>query len=444
LPDQAVATAPAVRDRRRVALFWSVAYAYLVIMLGTTLPSPLYGLYQERFAFDAGMLTLIFAAYAGGVLVALLLFGGLSDRVGRRPVVTAALLVAALSGALFVLADDVVVLLAGRVVSGLAAGLVTGVAAAALTELEPHGRTQRASVVSTTVSTFGLGLGPLIAGLLAGYGPWPVRLPFAVYLRLLLPALFLVRWMPGTAARQPGGTGRWHLRRPAVARAVRPAFTVGSMAAFAAFAVLGFFTSFAPTFMSGALGIGAPAVSGLIVFAVFAASGSAQLLFRRLRDRSAITSGVAIIPVGLLLIVLALDTDSLPLFIAGALAGGAGSGLAFMGSLMLINRLAPVADRAGTVSAFFVVCYLAISLPVIGLGFATQAFGRYPAALAFAVLIGGLALIVGTIKIAVGRPKQNQSRRSAARPDTGGRTRPRGLSSRSTTAAHAADTVRPH
>jgi MFS family permease len=115
-----------------------VAYAYLVIMLGTTLPSPLYGLYQDRFAFDAGMLTLIFAAYAGGVLVALLLllFGGLSDRVGRRPVVTAGLLVAALSGALFVLADDVVVLLVGRVVSGVAAGLVTGVAAAALTELD--------------------------------------------------------------------------------------------------------------------------------------------------------------------------------------------------------------------------------------------------------------------------------------------------------------------
>jgi MFS family permease len=404
LADKTTATAPAIGNRRRSALFWSVAYAYLLTMLGTTLPSPLYGLYQDRFAFDAGMLTLIFAAYAGGVLVALLLFGGLSDRVGRRPVVTAALLVAALSGALFVLADDVVVLLAGRVVSGVAAGLVTGVAAAALTELEPHGRTQRAAVVSTTVSTFGLGLGPLVAGLLAEYGPWPIRLPFVIYLGLLVPALFLVRWMPTPAARQPAGTARWQIRRPAVAQAVRPAFTVGSMAAFAAFAVLGFFTSLAPTFLSGELGIGSPAVSGLIVFAVFAASGSVQLLLRRRRDRSAITAGVAVIPVGLVLIVLALGTDSLPLFIAGAVVGGAGSGLAFMGSLTLINRLAPAAERAETVSAYFVVCYLAISLPVIGLGFATQAFGRYPAALAFAVLIGGLALVVGTINVAFVRP----------------------------------------
>ena len=81
-------TAPAIGNRRRAAAFWSVAYAYLVIMLGTTLPSPLYGLYQDRFTFDAGMLTIIFAAYAGGVLVALLLFGavgpGWSPSGGRR------------------------------------------------------------------------------------------------------------------------------------------------------------------------------------------------------------------------------------------------------------------------------------------------------------------------------------------------------------------------
>ena len=397
-----------------------MAYAYLVIMLGTTLPSPLYGLYQHQFGFDAGMLTLIFAAYAGGVLVALVLFGGLSDRVGRRPIVGAALLVAALSGVLFLVADDVVLLLTARVVSGVAAGLVTGVAAAALTELEPHGRTQRASVVSTTVSTFGLGFGPLVAGLLAGYGPWPVRLPFVVYLGLLVPALFLVRWMPRTPARQSGGPARWRVRRPSVPQAVRRAFTVGSMAAVTSFAVLGFFTSLAPTFMSVALGIASPAVSGLVVFAVFTASGSVQLLFRRRPERSAITAGVVAIPVGLLLVVLALSADSLPLFIAGALAGGAGSGLAFMGSLTLINRRAPAPDRAATMSAYFVVCYLAVSLPVIGLGFATEAFGREPAALAFAVLIGGLGLVGGTINVAFWRPGQQQESVTTPRLETGG------------------------
>jgi len=157
-------------------------------------------------------------------------------------------------------------------------------------------------------------------------------------------------------------------------------------------------------------------------------------LFRRLPDRRAITFGVAVVPVALLLIVLALRADSLPLFIAGVLAGGAGSGLAFMGSLTLINRVAPAADRAGTVSAYFVVCYLAISVPVIGLGFAAEDFGRYPAALAFAVLIGGLAVVAGGINVVVVLTQQNNHRRSTNRPETGDRTRPRRPSeSRSTT-----------
>jgi MFS family permease len=118
------------------------------------------------------------------------------------------------------------------------------------------------------------------------------------------------------------------------------------------------------------------------------------------------------------LIVLALRTDSLPYFIAGVLAGGAGSGLAFMGSLALINRLAPATDRAQTVSAYFVVSYLAISVPVIGLGFAAQSFGRYPAALAFALLIGGLAVVAGGINIKVVRAAENDAGRSWIRPDS--------------------------
>jgi hypothetical protein len=56
-------------------VFWGVAYAYLVTMLGTTLPAPLYGLYQQRLGLSAEILTVIFAVYAAGFLIALLLFG---------------------------------------------------------------------------------------------------------------------------------------------------------------------------------------------------------------------------------------------------------------------------------------------------------------------------------------------------------------------------------
>lgn len=400
--------------RARIA-FWGAAYAYLVAMLGTTVPTPLYELYEQRLDFGAGVLTVIFATYAVGVLIALLLFGPLSDRVGRRPVFAAALVAAALSTAVFLLAAEVGPLLLGRFISGLAAGLITGAAAAALTELEPAGDTERASRVSTAASIVGLGLGPLLAGTLAEYAPLPTRFPFIVYLCLLAPAFLAIWAMPETVTHPAPGP-RFRARWPTVPRRVRPAFVIAAAAGFASFAILGFFTSLAPTFVGRELSVENHAVAGAVVFALFGASGAAQLLLHGLGDGRAMTSGLIAIPIGLLLIVLALHENSLALFIGGAVAGGGGSGLAFMGSLDLINQLASADQRAEAISAYFVVSYVAISVPVVGVGFAAQAWGLNAAALAFAIAIGALALLTnllgGRHRTSNGRPTVASSLRT--------------------------------
>jgi predicted MFS family arabinose efflux permease len=384
---------------RRSAVFWGVAYAYLVTMLGTTLPTPLYGLYQQRLGFSAGVLTVIFATYAAGVLIALVLFGALSDRIGRRPILAAALVLAVVSTVVFLSIGDLALLFVGRLISGLAAGLITSAATATLTEPEPQQDTRRASRVSTAASVFGLGLGPVLAGVLAQYGPLPVRLPFAVYLGLLVPAFGAVWVMPETVtARSPAP--RWQPQRLAVSPQVRSAFVVAAAAGFAGFAILGLFTSLAPTFVRRELGIGNLAVAGAIVFVVFGASSVSQLLLHGLRDRVAIGIGLLALPLGLLLVVLALEQRSLALFLSGAVVAGLGQGLVFMGGLATINRLAPADQRAETISSYFVVSYVAISVPVIGVGFAAESFGLYDAALAFAVAIGALALVTEAITFA--------------------------------------------
>ena len=121
---------------RRVA-FWLLALVFAATMLGTTLPTPLYVIYQARWHFSSAMVTVTFAVYAAGVLAALLLAGRSSDQAGRKPVLAAALGISALSTAVFVLAPGLGALLAARIMSGLSAGLMTGTATAALTELVP-------------------------------------------------------------------------------------------------------------------------------------------------------------------------------------------------------------------------------------------------------------------------------------------------------------------
>ena len=179
---------------RRVA-FWLAALILSVTMLGTTLPTPLYVIYQAQWHFSDAIVTVTFAVYAAAVLATLLLAGRSSDQAGRKPVLAAALACSALSTVVFILAPNVEVLIVGRILSGLSAGLMTGTATAGLTELVPASASRRASLVATAANMGGLGLGPLIAGLFAQYGPHPTVLVFQVYLAVLAAAglcLFLV------------------------------------------------------------------------------------------------------------------------------------------------------------------------------------------------------------------------------------------------------------
>src|SRR3954454_11893933 len=182
--------------------FGLVAYAFLVTMIGTTLPTPLYPLFEQRYSFGELTVTVVFAVYAFGVIAGLLAFGNLSDEIGRKPVLLLGLAFSAISALLFLFAGPSrVPLYAGRVVSGFSAGIFTGTATAALVDLAPGGRRRLASFVAVIVNLGGLGLGTLLAGLLADYARSPLRLPFLVDLGLLAPAFLGLLVTPETVQR---------------------------------------------------------------------------------------------------------------------------------------------------------------------------------------------------------------------------------------------------
>jgi MFS family permease len=258
-------------------------------MLGTTLPTPLYGLYRQRFGFSELTITVIFATYAAGVIAALLLFGRLSDEIGRRPVLLGGLACSALSAVAFLLANGLGVLLLGRVLSGLSAGIFTGTATATLVDLAPPDRRGKATLVATVANIGGLGCGPLLAGLLSQWAGSPLRLSFWVHLALLVVAAIGVWAMPEPVNKR----GRPRLRPQSlhVPSEVRPTFVRAAVAAFAGFAVLGLFTAVSPAFLAQTLGVTSHAVVGVVVFAVFAASTAGQMMLERVPDGAALPAG---------------------------------------------------------------------------------------------------------------------------------------------------------
>ncbi len=369
--------------------FGLLAYAFAAIMVGTTLPTPMYALYAEHMHFAVLTTTVIYATYAGGVLFALLAFGRWSDAIGRRPVLAAGVVFAVASGAVFLVADSVPMLLVGRVLSGLSAGLFTGTATAAVIEAAPPNWRTRAASVATVANMGGLGIGPLLAGLLVQYAPAPLHLSFLVHIVLAVLAGIAVVVVPETSQR----TGRIGVQRLSVPVEVRAVFVIASLAAFAGFAVTGLFAAVAPSFLSQVVGIDNHAVAGLIASSIFFASAVAQIAAGNLNPQRAVAIGCAILVAGMVILAVALQLSSLVGIIVAAVVAGVGQGISFSRGLAAVAERTPADRRAEVSSTYFVVAYVAISLPVVGEGVAAQQWGLQTAGVTFAVAVAILSII---------------------------------------------------
>lgn len=375
----------------RPTAYWLVFVVFITAMLGNALPTPLYVIYQSRWGFRAGTLTLVFATYAAGVLAALLLAGRASDQVGRRPVLAVALGLSMLSTVAFIAADGTAWLYAGRLLSGMSAGLVTGTGTAMLSELAGPDRLRQASVLATVATSGGIGLGPPLAGVLAEYAPHPTVLVYWVYLGLLLaviPALVLV---PET--REPRTRLVLRFRGLHVPAASRNVFLGACAAAFVSLALAGLFTALAPTLLRQVLHVSNHALGGVLVGALFAASCMSQVLMGRRPPRPTVRLSMVLTVVALLLVVVSLRVGSVGFFLLTAAVAGTAGGAAFVGSIALANAAAPPERRGEVVSTYFTAAYLGLSFPVIGVGFAAQHVRVETAVRAFAVALSILCAL---------------------------------------------------
>ncbi|WP_052850471.1 MFS transporter [Streptomyces avicenniae] len=369
--------------------FRGAAYTLLVLLVGTNVPTPLYRGYQESFGFSALVVTLVFAVYAAVLIPSLLSAGPLTDLLGRRALLLGAVTLAALGSLAFALATGPGWLFAARALQGIALGAASGPLTAALTELEPAGDHRRAAFVSTVISVGGLGLGPLLGGLLAEYAPAPGVLPFAVEIALLVPAAVAVAALP-TAARG----ARRRPRRPGVPAGMRPVLVSSGAASFLAFAVTGLFLTLVPTYVTTLADSRNLLLAGASVGLLLLCSALAQLAGHGRSARRLELTGLPLLATGLVLLALAGGLSSLALLLTATAVGGVGQGLTFLGGLTAVNQAAPPDRRAEALSTFYVILYLGVSVPVVGVGFLATVVGLLTAVQCFAAVTAALCVAV--------------------------------------------------
>jgi MFS family permease len=373
-----------------------VALTMYLVMTGATVPTALYGLWAARYGFGTLMVTVIFSVYVVGVVIGLLGLGGLSDAIGRRPVLLAAIAASAVSDLAYLQANTLSAIFVARLISGLATGLVAGTATAAMVDIAPPHLRGTASTTAVVANAGGLASGPVLGGAFAQYLSSPTRLVYVAHLVLLVVATI------GTLVALPRGTRRPEVSlRPrglAVPAQVRAAFWRSSTAGGAGFAVAGLLNAAIGLFLVQLAHVHDLLLAGVIAGLTFGTVGLGQLFGRRLAAEAGMVVACGGLLVACLMNVASLALGSVDLLVLAGMTAGTGTGLAIGHGIATINTQCPPERRGETNSAFFAVMYIGLSVPVIGAGVAVDGMGLQAGGELFS---GAVALIVAAVGLSL-------------------------------------------
>ncbi|GAY07165.1 MFS transporter [Pseudonocardia sp. N23] len=392
------AAPPATNPSRRLSrdrTFAAVAAVVVLFMAAAGAPTPLYVVYQQAWGFSKTTLTVVFAVYVLGLLTSLLVAGALSDHIGRRPVLVAAIGLEAVAFVLFLVAGGVPVLLVARALQGLATGAAITALSAALVDNAPTHEPGRAGVVSSVAPVAGLGLGALGAGALVQYAPAPTHLVFVVFLVLLVVAVVAVAFMPETSARVPGALGSL---RPVVGvpRRLRAEVIALVPILLASWSLGGLFFSLGPSVAAEVLGLHNHLVGGLVVVLLCAPGALTSLLLRSWPLERLLTLAGVFVTVGTAVALVGVDNRLGIVGTLGTVVAGVGFGAAALGTFGTYARIAAPHERGALFAVAYTISYLAFSIPAVAAGFAATSLGLQVATAGYGVMVvtlGVLALV---------------------------------------------------
>lgn len=381
---------PSVPTRRmsHPLALWLLASVLVGFLAASSAPSPLYALYRDSWGFSALTLTLVFASYAFALLGAALVFGTFSDHRGRREVVLLALVLEIASTVLFWQADSVAWLFAARIVQGLATGIATSVLSAALIDLH----TERGALVNSVAPMLGMAVGALGTSALVQFSPTHTALVFELLLTLFVLQALAAIFLPETVVRRPGA---WRSLRPRIAIPASSRSTLVRILPLntALWALGGFYLSLGPTLARVITGSNAPVAGGALICALVLTSAIAILFVRTRPPREVLLLGTVALVLGLVVTLAGVALHSTAAFFAGTVVAGVGFGSGFNGSLRSLVVTASPAQRGGLMSGFFVLSYLAFSVPAIVAGLSAGYFGLHATALGFGLAVLTLGLV---------------------------------------------------
>ena len=376
----------------RAAGFVAVTAMLVLFMAAAGAPTPLYVVYQQQWGFPTSTLTLVFAVYVLGLLATILVVGALSDHVGRRPVLIAAIALEAVALLLFLVAGGVATLLAARLVQGIATGAAITTLSAAVVDLTAPGRAGRAGLVTSVATLLGLAAGSVGTGALVEFAPAPTTLVYVVLLVGVFAAAVATALLPETAPRRRGALASL---RPRVGLPdyLRSEFLTITPILLASWALGGLYLSLGPSVAAGSLGITDHLVGGLVAMLLCGTGALTAFVLRNWPLPRVLMLAAVLLAVGTVGTLVAVDAGSAPLAALGTVVAGVGFGAAGLGAFGTMAALARPTERGAVFALTYVVSYLAFSVPAVAAGVAANVVGLGPTTTVYGGVVAALALV---------------------------------------------------
>jgi MFS family permease len=378
-------------------LSFPVAFAattaiFVLFAAAASAPTPLYVVYQREWGFSATTLTVIFAVYVFGLIGSLLVVGALSDHIGRRPVLAAAVALEAVAFLLFLMASDVSVLLVARVVQGVATGAAFSTLGATLVDLNPPHSPGRAGLVNGVAPISGLALGALGCGALVQFAPAPTHLVFALLLVGTGFAGVFIAVMPETSARRPGAMASL---RPVLGIPARLRADVYALVPIlvASWALGGLYLSLGPSIAAGLFGLSNHLIGGLVVTLLCGAGALTAFALRAWPTSRVLAISAILLSAGTAFTFAGVEAHSVATAVAGTVVAGVGFGASALGSFGTLARIAAPGERSELLAAALVIAYLAFSLPAVAAGFATTSVGLHSTTVVYSLGVFALGVV---------------------------------------------------
>jgi len=361
------------------------------LLAASSAPTPLYAVYQAEWGFSPMTTTVVFGVYALAVLLALLVTGRLSDHVGRRPVLLAALAVQAGAMLVFTLADGVPALLVARVVQGLATGAAVATLGAGMLDIDRA----RGTTTNAVAPGIGTGGGALISALVVQFLPAPTRLIYLALLAIFAVQALGVALMPETVTRKPGARRSLvpEIRLP---RTVRGPVAIAAPILFAVWALAGFYASLGPALVKEIAGSTSVIYGGLGLFVLAGVAALSVLLLKEVAPHTVLALGITGLIAGVAGTLIAVSTGSTLGFFAATAVAGIGFGSGFQGGIRLVVPLVEAHERAGVLSLLYIASYLGLGIPAVIAGYLVANVSSLPlTAREYGIAVIALAAVAG-------------------------------------------------